>query len=77
VERPLDSGFPGCSIGASRRVPEEGPFTRDVDGDELAPVIRLHLLAVLSEIVRLRSATARGLNFITAKRNTIPSDGAC
>jgi hypothetical protein len=46
VERPLDSGFPGCSIGSFRRVPEEEPFTRDVDGDELAPLIRFYLLPV-------------------------------
>ena len=46
MEGPLDSGFPGCSIGVFGRLPEEEPFTGKVNGNKLACVLRLNLEAV-------------------------------
>jgi hypothetical protein len=46
MEGPLDSGFPGRSIGGFGRLPEEEPFTGNVNGDKLVFVLRLYRVAV-------------------------------
>jgi hypothetical protein len=46
MEGPLHSSFPGGSIGGFGRVPEEEPFTGNVNGDKLVSVLRLDLVAV-------------------------------
>jgi hypothetical protein len=59
MEGPLDSGFPGCSIGGFGRLPEEEPFTGNVNGDKLVSVLRLYLVAV--PIVDLAASLGHGV----------------